>query len=152
MGASLGHTPQRIEIRGWTVDAIHLEYTEVEIVHNGALIGYSGIMRRLESTEGTAMDALLPVASPEDVELMQRVASLSDVERQVVELVVDGHMNKKMAAVLEVAVRTIESRRSRAMTKMKATSLSHLVQMWLRVRQIESPKKLDGNSSLDLDA
>lgn len=73
-----------------------------------------------------------------DKDVLARVALLSAVERQVVEMVVDGNMNKKMASTLEVAVRTIESRRARAMAKLQTRSLSELVQFWMHVRRLES--------------
>jgi FixJ family two-component response regulator len=88
----------------------------------------------------------LPDFEIDDRELMQRVASLTCVERQVAELVVDGHMNKRMANLLDVAVRTIETRRARVMSKMRAKSLPQLVQMWLRVRQIESEARSSRDS------
>lgn len=59
------------------------------------------------------------------------VDQLSGAEREVVDLVVAGHMNKSMAKMLGVAVRTIEARRSRAMTKLQVRSLPDLVKTWL---------------------
>ena len=59
------------------------------------------------------------------------VDQLSGAEREVVDLVVEGHMNKSMAKMLGVAVRTIEARRSRAMTKLQVRSLPDLVKTWL---------------------
>ncbi len=49
-----------------------------------------------------------------------------------------------MAMILDVAVRTIESRRSRAMIKLQARSLSELVRNWIRVRQIEARMRVSG--------
>ena len=58
-------------------------------------------------------------------------AQLSKAEHEVVQLVVDGHMNKAMAKMLGVAVRTIEARRARAMMKLQARTLPDLVKIWL---------------------
>lgn len=84
------------------------------------------------------VEAIQSAQSDFDKDILARVALLSAVERQVVEMVVDGNMNKKMASTLEVAVRTIESRRARAMAKLQTRSLSELVQFWMHVRRLES--------------
>ncbi|MEQ1825463.1 MAG: LuxR C-terminal-related transcriptional regulator [Pirellula sp.] len=124
---------------------VQLKYWQAQIVHQGVPIGLSGVVRRLH--EGTAdSNDLSPT---QERSLMDRVASLSSVERQVIELVVDGNMNKKMATMLEVAVRTIESRRSRGMVKLKARSLSELVQIWVHVRRIEAKMRVTQFSSLE---
>lgn len=57
--------------------------------------------------------------------------SLKSTEREVVELVVDGDMNRTMARKLHVAVRTIETRRAKAMAKLRVQSHSDLVKLWL---------------------
>ena len=69
---------------------------------------------------------------------MDRVNSLTPVEFQVIDMVVDGNMNKTMALTLGVAVRTIESRRARAMAKLETKTLSELVQSWVHVRRIKA--------------
>ena len=74
----------------------------------------------------------------EDIELIMRAQTLTNVEKEVVEMVIDGMMNKEMAVRLKVAVRTIESRRSRAMAKLRTKSISELVQAWMKVRSIET--------------
>lgn len=61
--------------------------------------------------------------------------TLTPTERQVVDLVVDGYMNKTMAKMLGVAVRTIEARRARAASKLQVRSLPELVQVWMLVRR-----------------
>jgi two-component system response regulator FixJ len=106
------------------------------------IIGFVGFIKRSDHAD----HCHLPDFEIDDRELMQRAASLSIVERQVAELVVDGHMNKRMANLLSVAVRTIETRRARVMSKMRAKSLPQLVQMWLRVRQIEAEARISGES------
>ena len=67
-------------------------------------------------------------------EIFVLAEELTDAERAVVDLVVDGHMNKAMARMLGVAVRTIEARRARAMAKLKVRSLPDLVKAWLIVK------------------
>src|SRR5215217_2849857 len=50
-------------------------------------------------------------------------------ERQVMDLVVHGKANKVIAMELEIADRTVEVHRARAMEKMGARSLAHLIRM-----------------------
>jgi PAS domain S-box-containing protein len=125
------------EVFGRDGKRVQLQYWQAQVVHEGALLGYCGIFRRMNDNANETQD----LDAQQERSLMARVALLSNVERQVIELVVDGHMNKKMAGILDVAVRTIESRRSRAMTKLQAKSLSDLVQIWLHVRRIEAKSR-----------
>ncbi len=97
---------------------LRLDVSETAITSEGHVIGFVGFIKRAEHTE-TSHPADIEI---DDRELMQRAASLSSVERQVAELVVDGHMNKRMANLLAVAIRTIETRRARVMSKMRAKS------------------------------
>ena len=60
-------------------------------------------------------------------DLERRCESLTPREREVMELVVKGMSNRKLAERLGVSDRTIEVHRSRVMTKMGATSLPDLV-------------------------
>ena len=50
-------------------------------------------------------------------------------ERQVFALVTAGFLNKRIAFDLRVAERTVKVHRARAMEKMEADSVAHLVQM-----------------------
>ena len=131
-----------IETLGNHGTLIRLDVTETAIISENRIIGFVGFIKRADHSETGHQ----PYFEIDDRELMQRAASLSSVERQVAELVVDGHMNKRMANLLDVAVRTIETRRARVMSKMRAKSLPQLVQMWLRVRQIEAEARISGDS------
>jgi DNA-binding CsgD family transcriptional regulator len=108
---------------------LKLQYWRIHIIHGGKPIGISGIFRRLKCLDSQSFQA-------EDV--LAKARLLTDVERQVVEHVVDGQMNKSIATMLDVAVRTVESRRSRAMVKLEVKSLPELVQLWIKVRQAEA--------------
>ncbi len=61
--------------------------------------------------------------------IYSRVDSLTDDERAVLERVVDGVPNKRIARDLDIGLRTVELRRSSVMKKMQAESLAELVQM-----------------------
>ncbi|MEB4592674.1 response regulator [Candidatus Thiothrix sp. Deng01] len=58
-----------------------------------------------------------------------RIANLTEREREVMNLVIDNHSNKEIAAKLGVSIKTVEFHRSHMMEKMHATSLIELVSM-----------------------
>ena len=62
-------------------------------------------------------------------EIMARLGTLSDRERQVLEGLVAGQANKVIAAAHGISPRTVEVYRANVMTKMQAKSLSELVRM-----------------------
>ena len=62
-------------------------------------------------------------------EAQERCDSLTPREREVFELVVAGFLNKQIASMLGVSIKTIEVHRSRVMEKMQAASLPDLVRM-----------------------
>ena len=64
-------------------------------------------------------------------EILERVAALSQRERQVLEGLVAGRANKVIAYDLGISPRTVEVYRANLMTKMRASSLSELVRMSL---------------------
>jgi len=61
--------------------------------------------------------------------LVQRYASLSPREREVMALVVAGRLNKQTAIELRISEVTVKAHRGRVMRKMKARSLAQLVHM-----------------------
>jgi len=84
------------------------------------------------------------VARSEDAELRELrdcYASLTPRERQVMELVISGRLNKQAAAELGTSEITIKVHRGRVMAKMRATSLPDLVNRAakLKPRPAEKP-------------
>lgn len=67
-------------------------------------------------------------------ELRQCYASLTPRERQVMELVISGRLNKQAAAALGTSEITIKVHRGRVMAKMRATSLADLVNRAARLK------------------
>jgi two-component system response regulator FixJ len=67
----------------------------------------------------------------EKAKIFERIASLSERERQVLGGLVAGNPNKTIAFDLGISPRTVEIYRANVMTKMKAKSLSELVRMAL---------------------
>ena len=60
-----------------------------------------------------------------------RLATLTQREREVMDLVVLGRKNKQIAETLGISVKTVEAHRARAMEKMDVSSLAELVQATL---------------------
>ncbi|HYC44139.1 MAG TPA: response regulator [Burkholderiales bacterium] len=60
-----------------------------------------------------------------------RLATLTQREREVMDLVVLGRKNKQIAEALGISVKTVEAHRARAMEKMDVTSVAELVQATL---------------------
>ena len=57
---------------------------------------------------------------------------LSSRERNVVQLVAEGHSNKQIAAVLSISINTVEAYRASAMRKLGVTSMAELVRYAVR--------------------
>jgi two-component system response regulator FixJ len=73
-------------------------------------------------------------------EIHQKLAALSNRERQVLEGLVAGNPNKTIAFDLGISPRTVEIYRANLMTKMSANSLSDLVRMAVTAGILESKK------------
>ncbi|MES2130615.1 MAG: response regulator [Pseudomonadota bacterium] len=67
-------------------------------------------------------------------ELRQRLASLTAREREVLDLVVEGLLNKQIADQLGTVEKTVKVHRARVMGKMKVRSVTALVRLADRLR------------------
>jgi two-component system response regulator FixJ len=74
-------------------------------------------------------------------EVQEKLAALSNRERQVLEGLVAGNANKTIAFDLGISPRTVEIYRANLMTKMAANSLSDLVRMAMVAGILEDGKK-----------
>jgi FixJ family two-component response regulator len=63
--------------------------------------------------------------------ILHRLQRLTTGEHHVLQRLIDGKSNKTIAAELVLSVRTIEVRRAKLMTKMKAESLAELIRLTL---------------------
>jgi two-component system response regulator FixJ len=87
-----------------------------------------------------ALEAAPPAAaqgqvSDEAALVRQRLETLSERERQVLDGVVDGQPNKVIARELGISPRTVEIYRAKLMAKMHADNLAALVRMTLSTRR-----------------
>ncbi len=67
---------------------------------------------------------------------LKRINSLTKREKEVMELVVSGMINKDIAKQLEISIKTVEVHRANVMDKMAVTSVTDLVRMSLEVKDL----------------
>lgn len=81
----------------------------------------------------TALDdsTSTPGVNAETIAINERLQTLTGRESEVLDCLVNGLPNKSIATTLGISPRTVEVHRAHIMTKMKATSLSHLIRMVL---------------------
>ena len=72
--------------------------------------------------------------------LLDRYASLSARERQVMMLVVRGKLNKQVGGELGISEITVKGHRGRMMQKMQAGSFANLVRLVARLSVAVAPK------------
>ena len=72
--------------------------------------------------------------------LRQRYESLSPREREVMDLVVCGRLNKQVGNELGISEITVKAHRGKVMRKMQATSIAELVTMAGRLRRGVTPR------------
>jgi DNA-binding NarL/FixJ family response regulator len=76
--------------------------------------------------------------SPPGLEGRDGVDKLSDRERQVLQLIAEGRVNKEIAVLLDVSLSTIESHRKRIMEKLDLHNTAALVRFAIRHRLVEA--------------
>jgi len=73
-------------------------------------------------------------------DILLKIGRLTDREKLVLELIVDGLPNKTIADKLGVSVRTVESHRANAIEKLEVTSLADCVKLQLAYQEIQHQK------------
>jgi len=111
-----GDVPSAVHaIKGGAVDFIQKPFGYKEVVQI--------IRRALER------DAQLRERRARRSEYEERVAALTDREREVMLRVIEGKLNKVIADELEISVKTVEFHRAKVMEKMGVSSVAALVQL-----------------------
>jgi FixJ family two-component response regulator len=116
-----GDVPMAVEaIKRGAFDFIEKPFSETKLM--------AIISRALEDDERRAGEtsALTDVA--------QRLSKLSPREREVLDLVIAGKMNKTIADAMNISIKTVEAHRAKVMDKMGAKSLAELVQLVVQAR------------------
>lgn len=126
----------KIEVWDFERSRVKLETWRKLILWQDEPIGIVGMARRFhdpipsESVNGTI----------DPLKIRRQLETLTDREIQVVELVVQGELNKSIAKKLDIAMRTVEARRSKAMAKLGCLRLSDLIRFWILAK--ETPQSL----------
>lgn len=67
-------------------------------------------------------------------DLRERLNSLTDRERQVMAILVQGQLNKQIGAAIGTTESTVKAHRAQIMRKMQATTLADLIHMAIRLQ------------------
>ena len=111
--------------------------TAVDTVKRGAFdfcekpFSDNALVDRVE--QALAQSAAIVRVRQEAAELRQRLSELTERERDVMRLVVDGLPNKRIAEQLAISVRTVEVHRARVFDKMEVKSAVELANLLRRL-------------------
>jgi two-component system response regulator FixJ len=131
---------QELNLRGAVVPVIFMSGhadipMAVEAMQHGAFDFLQKPFRDQELLDriqrAIAQDAERRLALGEQSRIKSHLESLTDREREVLDLLTQGKQNKVIAQNLGVSPRTIEIHRARVMEKMSAQSVAELVRMML---------------------
>jgi FixJ family two-component response regulator len=138
------------------------------------LTGRGDIPKSVQAMKGGAVDFLTKPVNDDDLleavriatekdfrrrqarvqlaEIRQRIATLSPREREVMEHLITGQLNKQIAADLGIAEKTVKVHRARVMGKMKVQSVAELVHLIDRAGIQVSRANEQGSFPADRDA
>ena len=98
---------------------------------------------------GLARSAKILQRESELAVLRERYARLSPREREVMELVLRGYLNKQVGGELGISVITVKAHRGKAIRKMAARCLAQLVNMSMILGQPDSSAPATGAEICD---
>jgi FixJ family two-component response regulator len=111
-----GNVPMSVRaMKGGAVDFLQKPFEDEDLL---AAVHRALALSRRGATESAAR-----------ADVQQRLETLTPREREVLELVVTGMLNKQIAAALGAAEKTVKVHRGRVMHKMKASSVAELVRI-----------------------
>jgi RNA polymerase sigma factor (sigma-70 family) len=87
---------------------------------------YKRVVERIQ--ESLARDASSRAVRQRKRIACKRLGQLTQREREVLDLVVAGKMNREIAESLDISIKTVEAHRARLMEKLEVGSLAELVQ------------------------
>lgn len=79
------------------------------------------------------LEAELAARRRQDDAIVHRIGQLTQREREVMDLVVAGKLNKQIADQLNISMKTVEAHRARVMEKMGVRTLAELVKVTMAV-------------------
>jgi two-component system response regulator TtrR len=80
------------------------------------------------------LDSRIAERQKRDHAIASRLEQLTQREREVMDLVVAGKLNKQIADQLDISMKTVEAHRARVMDKMGVRTLAELVKAVMTVR------------------
>lgn len=111
----------------------------VQAIKNGAMNFIQKPFRDQELLDdinnALKLDAQQRTELLEHMEILRRLSTLTEREREVLHHVVEGKANKVIAADINLSQRTVEIHRSRVMEKMCTKSLAHLVRQVMQIKE-----------------
>jgi DNA-binding NarL/FixJ family response regulator len=89
------------------------------------------------SVSKTMLDAYLRDGNPV-TDKIERFSELTPREREILQLLGEGHSNKAISARLDISVKTVETHRAAVMRKLSIKSFAQLVRYAIRNRIVEA--------------
>lgn len=78
----------------------------------------------------------------DDIEYInERINRLTQRERQIIDMISEGKLNKEIAYELSISISTVEAHRANIMQKMQAKTLAHLIKLYYKSQWVRMPVK-----------
>jgi FixJ family two-component response regulator len=130
----------RLKRRGYTIPIIFITgHGDVPMAVNAVKKGALEFIEKPFNDQ--AFLALIKKALAFDAETRrasERLGTLTQREREVLELIVEGRRNQEIAAALSINIKTVEAHRASVMRKTRADSLAELVRL---VHGVGAPRR-----------
>lgn len=118
-------------VAGWA------DYVDGDVLQTLVMRAESTLHRNKRSEDGTTQPVRILVSFGGDKKACERLAKLTDRERQVFELLVRGKSNKEVADVLDLGVRTVDTHRKNLMARLQVHSVTELILLAVSERIID---------------